>query len=95
MEQKIQLSHPEGKRAISMNREKYDSIKNILLNSLKNKGELTQKEMVLIISEDFKKRNINFEGSVEWNLEWVKLDLEAKKEIKRLNSVSPIKYGMV
>ncbi len=39
MEQKIQLKHPAGKKAISMDKEKYDVIEKSLLFSLKEKAE--------------------------------------------------------
>ena len=38
MEQKIQLKHPDGKKAVSMNKEKYDRLKKAFLNHLKKKG---------------------------------------------------------
>jgi hypothetical protein len=92
MEQKIQLNHPSGKKAVSMDIGKYDALKKALLNRLRTKGESTHSEILQAITEDFKKNKIKFEGSVEWNMEWVKLDLEARKEIKRLGHESPIKF---
>lgn len=42
--------------------------------------------------DDFTKKKIVFEGSLEWYLEWVELNLEARKEIKRVSDKSPVKY---
>jgi hypothetical protein len=92
MEQKMQLKHPAGKKAISMDKEKYSVIKKSLLMSLKGKVELTHKEILKAITEDFKKNKIKFAGSIEWHMEWVKLDLEAKKEIKRMADSLPIRF---
>lgn len=95
MEQKMQLKHPAGKKAVSMDKGKYDTLKKVLLNRLKTKGESTHTEILQTITEDFKKHNIKFAGSVEWHMEWVKLDLEARKEIKRIGDKSPIKFAIV
>jgi hypothetical protein len=92
MDQKIQLKHPAGKKAVRIDKEKYDVLKNSLMNCLKNKGESTYAEILESITEDFIKNKIKFEGSLEWYLEWVKLDLEAKKEIKRTGGKPPIKF---
>ena len=92
MNQKIQLIHPAGKKAVSIDKEKYDVLKKALMNYLKTKGEATHAEIFQAITEDFKKNKIKFEGSVEWHLEWVKLDLEARKEIKRISDKTPIKF---
>ena len=92
MEQKIQLKHPAGKKAISMDKEKYGVIEKSLLICIKGKAEATHKEMLKAITEDFKKNKIKFAGSIEWHMEWVKLDLEARKKILRIADTSPIKF---
>ena len=94
MEQLIQLTHPAGKKAVSMRKAKYDAVKRPLLNCLKTKGESTHTEILNAITDDLKRNNIKFEGSVEWHMEWVKLDLEARKEIKRLTAKSPIRFAI-
>ena len=88
--QQIQLIHPEGKKAVSMDKGKYNVLKKPLLDLLKTKGESTHKELFHAIIDDFDKNNTTFEGSVEW----VKLDLEARKEIKRIGDRSPIKFAL-
>ena len=92
MEQKIQLKHPAGKKAVSMYKAKYAVMKKAVMNCLKKEGESTHKEMLAAINENFKKNKTKFEGSIEWFMEWVKLDLEARKIIKRLRGKSPIKF---
>ena len=83
MDKKIQLKHPSNKKAVSMNKLKYDPLKKAVLSFLKTHGESTHSEMLESITESFKKNKTVFEGSIEWHMEWVKLDLEARKEIKR------------
>ena len=74
-----------------MNKDKYEVLKKALLHALGAKGELTHTELLKAITLDFKKNKIKFEGSLEWSMVWVKLDLEAKKEIKRIGE-SPVKF---
>lgn len=93
MEQNIQLKHPKGKKAITMETSKYDTLKNALMNYLKKKGVATHSEICEAVIEDFKKNRIKFEGSIPWHIEWVKLDLEAKNEIKRIANTSPLKFS--
>jgi hypothetical protein len=92
MEQILQLKHPAGKKAVSMNKGKYDSLRKALLNCLKTNGESSHADILQAITEDFKKNKTKFKGSVEWHMEWVKLDLEARKEINRTGGNSPIKF---
>ena len=92
MNQKIQLKHPAGKKAVSMDKVKYDTLKKAILQCLKINGELSHTEMLKTITEDFKKKKIKFEGSIEWHMEWVKLDLEAKKEITKHADKPTVKY---
>ena len=95
METKIKLEHPANKKAVSMDKGKYDTLKKVILNRLKTKGESTHTEILKTITEDFKRNKIKFEGSIEWHMEWVKLDLEARQKIKRIGDKSPIKFTFV
>ena len=95
MQSKIQLKHPAGKKAVSMDKAKYDLLKEALLKHLKVNGESTHLEILQAINEDFKQNKTRFEGSIEWHMEWVKLDLEARNEIKRIGDTSPVKFAIV
>lgn len=92
MNNKIQLLHPTGKHAVQIDREKYDILRNALVNILQSGVELTHTEIVHAVNQDFRKNNVVFEGSVEWYLESVKLDLEARNEIKRSIGKSPVRF---
>lgn len=94
MVQKIQLKHPSGKKSITMDKVKYDLLRNALLDILSAKGESTFTEICKSVSEDLKKNQVNFQGSVQWHIEWIKLDLEANKQIRRLPNTSPEKYAL-
>ncbi|WP_303310916.1 hypothetical protein [Hymenobacter sp. BT730] len=93
--EKIQLAHPEGKKAISMNRLKYDALKSTLLTCLANKQAVPFQEILSDVENDLRKRDVKIEGKLEWNLFWVSLDLESKKELYKDRSVSPIKYSIL
>jgi hypothetical protein len=67
-------------------------MKQAIIKSLKDKSELAHTELVNAIKSYFKKNKIRFEGSVEWYMEWVKLDLEANGIISRLGDKGKIRY---
>ena len=94
METRIQLHHPAGKKAVSMDENKYEILKKIILNQLKAQGELSHTEILRVIINDFKKQKTTFPGSIEWHMEWVKLDLEANKLIERVPGKTGIKFRL-
>ncbi len=92
--EKIQLTHPEGKKAISMDKIKYEALKTLFLACLKKRKVAPFQELLLDVENDLKKRKVKVEGKLEWNLFWVTLDLEAKKELYKDRTLSPIKYSL-
>lgn len=93
MEQKIRLKHPAGKHAVRMDKDKYEILSKSIFRCLKNKS-LTHKELLEAVIDDFKKHKIKFEGSVEWYMESVKLDLEANKLLLRIKDKSLLKFQL-
>src|SRR5215212_4078532 len=91
METKIQLQHPQGKKAVTMAGTKYEPLKKAIMKVLQEHGPSTQKELMDGIVLFIQAGKTKFEGSVPWHAEWVKLDMEARKEIVRSNS-APAKY---
>ena len=89
-EEKILTLHPNGKRGRNISLEKYELIKKTMLDVLKRK-ELTHAELFAGIA---KKLGTKFEGNVSWYSETVKLDLEMRKIIERMNS-KPQKYRLI
>ena len=61
----------------------------------RSNGESTHSEIVESVTKELKQNKTKFEGSIEWHTEWVKLDLEARKEIKRTADKSSIKFSLV
>lgn len=92
MRQKILLKHPQGKKGVNIEIEKYELLKNEIINSLSNDNSLSFGEIVESVQNQFFQNKINFEGSLRWYLEWVKLDLEANQLIYRVPKTSPQKY---
>ena len=95
MEQKVRLKHPQGKKPVSMSKEKYDLLKPVVLKYLRSKGKAPFSEISSAITKDFKTNRTKFQGSLPWHLEWVKLDLEARKIIKRVPNTTPQQYMIV
>jgi hypothetical protein len=92
MEQRIQLKHPQGKNAVSMSREKYNLLKPLILRHLRKAKSAVFNDIVDAIRTDFKTNGTKFTGSLSWHLEWVKLDLEARKMIRRVPHTAPQEY---
>jgi hypothetical protein len=92
--EKIQLKHPAGKKGVSMDKIKYDALKTSFLACLKIKKVAPFEELLSDVEKDLKKRKIKIEGKLKWNLYWVTLDLEAKKELFRDRTLSPITYRL-
>ena len=93
--EKVQLTHPEGKKAIRMDSYKYKAIKAAFLNYLKKEGPSSFTDIWQAVAYSFEKNKTKFEGSVQWHTEWVKLDLEANKIIRRIKGTSPQQYELV
>jgi hypothetical protein len=92
MEQKIQLKHPQVKKAVSIDKYKYELLKKEIVKYLTENSDGAFSDILKAIAQDFKKNKITFDGSLNWYLEWVKLDLEARGIIKRVPKTAPQKY---
>ena len=84
---KITTKHPFGKNGKNIDKGKYETLKRTILAALHGK-ELTHTELLGRLNRDLKGK---FEGNISWYGETVKLDLEARKIIKR-TSTKPQKY---
>lgn len=88
--EKILTKHPDGKKGVNISKEKYDIIKKCIIESL-DKDELTYTMITKIVE---KKLDKNFEGSIGWYVESVKLDLEARNLIERIPKTKPQRYRL-
>jgi hypothetical protein len=89
--EKIRLAHPDGKKAVSISKEKYDLLKGLIVQHL-TANTATFSEIAAAVGQQLKAGEIRFDGSLNWYLEWVKLDLEAQKVIKRTKDSRHPKY---
>jgi hypothetical protein len=87
--EKILTKHPLGKIVRSIDRKKYDAVKTAILPALRN-NDLTHTELFSRLNKDLKGK---FSGNISWYGETVKLDLEARKIIKRTAS-KPQRYRL-
>jgi len=94
METRIELKHPAGKKAVRMDKVKYSHVRGAILNYLKMAGESTHTELWHGVAKEFKAKRLKFEGSVQWYTEWVKLDLEANRMLRRVPGSEPQKYTL-
>jgi hypothetical protein len=92
--EKIQLAHPDGKKAIAMDKQKYDALRTSFLACLKKRKVANFDELVLDVQKDLEKKKIVIVGKLAWNLFSVSLDLVAKKEIVKDRTSSPIQYSI-
>jgi len=88
-DEKILTKHPQGKSGKNISRQKYETIKRVILSALKNR-ELTHTELFERLRKRLKSK---FSGNISWYGETVKLDLEARKMIERTSS-KPQKYRL-
>ena len=92
MAEKIQTLHPtKGKTGRNIHMSKYDSIKKTMISVLK-KQDLTHDELFDALH---KKLDGKFDGNIGWYGETVKLDLEARRVIKRVPLKPYTKYRLV
>lgn len=81
MEEKILTLHPEGKKGTSISLEKYNQVKDFILDMVSCNGTISYKELDLIAKENLEPV---FDGSVSWYIVTVKLDLEARGILERV-----------
>ena len=86
MAARIMTKHPEGKAGVNLEKDKYDTVKSAIIAELKRKDEMTFRDLNAAVGKRLKGR---FDGSIGWYYTTVKLDLEARKLIKRVDTQSP------
>ncbi len=89
VEEKILTRHPSGKSGKNISKQTYGLFKDVILSAVKDM-ELTHTELMSQLKKNLKGK---FSGNISWYGETVKLDLEAKKIIERINS-KPQKYRL-
>ena len=90
-EEKIKTLHPEGKNGVNILKRRYDFIKDFILSTVKETGEITYQE---VNDMAVKKLTGKFDGRIPWYVVSVKLDLEARGIIERVSKTSPHKIRL-
>ena len=82
MEERIITLHPEGKRGVNISLARYQAVRRAILTSLADGRDLTFAELGHAVEQSLQ----GFAGSITWYYTCVKLDLEAREEIKCVRS---------
>jgi hypothetical protein len=86
MKDMIRTLHPEKKQGVNISKEKYEIIHNAILCVLQAQKEITFMKLSRAVEKEV---NGNFDGSVMWYVTTVKLDMEARGEVKRVPNSRP------
>ena len=86
MKDMIRTLHPEKKQAVNISKEKYELIRKAILSTLRAQREMSFMNLSRAVEKEM---NGNFEGSVTWYVTTVKLDLEARGQVKRVPNSRP------
>jgi hypothetical protein len=86
MKDTIHTLHPAKKQGVNISREKYDVIRNAILCVLQAQKEMPFMKLSCAVEKEV---NGNFDGSVMWYVTTVKLDMEARGELKRVQNSRP------
>jgi len=86
MKDTIRTLHPKKKQGVKISKEKYEIIRNAILCVLQREKEITFMNLSRAVEKEV---NGNFDGSVMWYVTTVKLDLEARGQIKRVTNSRP------
>ena len=86
MKDTIRTLHPEKKQGVKISKEKYEIIRKAILCVLQTQKEITFMNLSRAVEKEV---NGSFEGSVMWYVTTVKLDLEARGQIKRVPNSRP------
>ncbi|WKN33084.1 hypothetical protein PZB74_06970 [Porifericola rhodea] len=92
MEEKIMTRHPHDKKGVNIHKRKYDLMSQAILGALSTQTSLTHKDLLEAVEDHLQEQ---FDGSIPWYMETVKLDLEARDKIVRLTDRKPAEYALV
>ncbi len=86
MKDTVKTLHPEKKQGVNISREKYEIIRRNIMSILRANKEMTFMKLSRAVEKEVRGK---FDGSVTWYVTTVKLDLEARGEIKRVPNSRP------
>ena len=82
----IRTLHPEKKQGVNISKDKYEIIRQAILSILQTHKEISFMNLSRAVE---KQVGNSFDGSVMWYVTAVKLDLEARGELKRVPHSRP------
>ena len=86
LDNKILTLHPQGKKGVNIDRDKYETLKEFILQTVESRGQISYQELNELGEDTLSGQ---FTGSVPWYLVTVKLDLEARGILERVPKTSP------
>ena len=86
MKDAVKTLHPEKKQGVNISREKYEIIRKAIMSTLRANKEMPFMKLSRAVEKEVRGK---FDGSVMWYVTTVKLDLEARGEIKRVPNSRP------
>lgn len=86
MKEMIRTLHPEKKQGVNISKDKYDIIRKVILSVLREQNEMPFTKLSKAVEKEV---SGSFDGSITWYVTTVKLDLEARGEIKRVPKSRP------
>lgn len=86
MRDMIRTLHPEKKQGVNISKEKYEIIRKAILATLRGQKEISFMNLSRSVEKQVGK---TFDGSIMWYVTTVKLDLEARGEVKRVPNSRP------
>ena len=86
MKDMVKTLHPKKKQGVNISKEKYDIIRKAIMSTLRANREMPFMKLSRAVEKEVRG---NFDGSVMWYVTTVKLDLEARGEIKRVPHSRP------
>ena len=92
MTEKIMTLHPAGKQGVNIDKGKYDMVREAIEATLKAQPGITFSELTEGVGRQL---GDVFDGSVSWYVVSVKLDLEARGVLERVDGRSPQRLRLV
>jgi hypothetical protein len=86
MERIVTLHPEEGKQGTNIDRHKYETIRDAILEATQERGTIAFRDLTDAVRE---RVGGDFQGSVSWYVTTVKLDLEARGLLERISGRKP------
>ena len=90
--EKIMTLHPAGKQGVNIDKRKYDMVRQAVEEALQAQPGATFSELTDAVGQRI---GDVFDGSVGWYVTSVKLDLEARGVLERVDGRSPQRLRLV